>query len=38
MLKAMNLSVARRSRNDAITPETDVFLGDSIGEMGFTCV
>lgn len=34
MLKGMNLTVARRSRNDAITPETDIFLGDSIGEMG----
>ncbi|QCI98609.1 lipid IV(A) 3-deoxy-D-manno-octulosonic acid transferase [Agrobacterium larrymoorei] len=34
MLRGMNLTVARRSRNDAITPETDIFLGDSIGEMG----
>ncbi len=34
MLKGMNLTVARRSRNDAIKPETDIFLGDSIGEMG----
>ncbi|NTF06560.1 3-deoxy-D-manno-octulosonic acid transferase [Agrobacterium rubi] len=34
MLKGMNLTVARRSRNDVITPETDIFLGDSIGEMG----
>lgn len=34
MLKAEGLKVARRSRNDAITAETDVFLGDSIGEMG----
>ncbi len=34
MLKGMNLNVARRSRNDVITPETDIFLGDSIGEMG----
>ncbi|MDD1496845.1 lipid IV(A) 3-deoxy-D-manno-octulosonic acid transferase [Agrobacterium sp. CNPSo 3708] len=34
MLKGMNLKVARRSRNDVITPETDIFLGDSIGEMG----
>jgi 3-deoxy-D-manno-octulosonic-acid transferase len=34
MLKAEGLTVARRSRDDALTPETDVFLGDSIGEMG----
>jgi len=34
MLKGEGLTVARRSRNDAITAETDVFLGDSIGEMG----
>lgn len=34
MLKGMNLTVARRSRNDIITPQTDIFLGDSIGEMG----
>jgi len=34
MLKGMNLTVARRSRNDDITPQTDIFLGDSIGEMG----
>ncbi|ADY63625.1 MULTISPECIES: lipid IV(A) 3-deoxy-D-manno-octulosonic acid transferase [Rhizobium/Agrobacterium group] len=34
MLKGMGLTVARRSRNDVITPETDIFLGDSIGEMG----
>ena len=34
MLKGMNLNVARRSRNDVITPQTDIFLGDSIGEMG----
>jgi 3-deoxy-D-manno-octulosonic-acid transferase len=33
-LKEMGLVVARRSRNDVIAPETDVFLGDSIGEMG----
>lgn len=31
---AMGLVVARRSRNDAITPETDILLGDTIGEMG----
>nr|CAD6423208.1 3-deoxy-D-manno-octulosonic acid transferase [Rhizobium sp. Q54] len=34
MLKAQGLVVARRSRNDAITPQTDIFLGDSMGEMG----
>jgi len=34
MLKAKGLTVARRTRNDPITPETDIFLGDTIGEMG----
>ncbi len=34
MLTEQGLKVARRSRGDAITPETDIFLGDSIGEMG----
>lgn len=34
MLKEEGLVVARRSRDDVLTPETDVFLGDSIGEMG----
>eukprot|EP00913_Durusdinium_trenchii_P026905 g25240.t1 len=34
MLKEEGLSVARRSRGEAVTAETDVFLGDSIGEMG----
>lgn len=34
MLKGVNLNVARRSRNDVISPDTDIFLGDSIGEMG----
>lgn len=34
MLQEKGLTVARRSRNDDITPETDVFLGDTIGEMG----
>ena len=28
------LSVARRSIGDHISPETDIFLGDTIGEMG----
>lgn len=31
---AMGLTVARRSAGDAITPQTDIFLGDTIGEMG----
>ncbi|MCY1664530.1 lipid IV(A) 3-deoxy-D-manno-octulosonic acid transferase [Rhizobium sp. SL86] len=34
MLVEKGLKVARRSRNDEITPETDIFLGDTIGEMG----
>ncbi|MGF9562722.1 lipid IV(A) 3-deoxy-D-manno-octulosonic acid transferase [Neorhizobium sp. BT27B] len=34
MLTEQGLKVARRSRNDVITPDTDIFLGDSIGEMG----
>ncbi len=34
MLKAKGLNVARRTRNDPLTPETDIFLGDTIGEMG----
>lgn len=34
MLLEKDLKVARRSRGDAITPETDIFLGDTIGEMG----
>jgi 3-deoxy-D-manno-octulosonic-acid transferase len=34
MLKEEGLSVARRSRNDPVTAETDVLLGDTIGEMG----
>lgn len=34
MLVEKGLVVARRTRGDVITPETDVFLGDTIGEMG----
>jgi 3-deoxy-D-manno-octulosonic-acid transferase len=34
MLKAKGLNVARRSAGDAITDETQVYLGDTIGEMG----
>lgn len=30
----MGLKVARRSLNDEITPDTDILLGDTIGEMG----
>jgi 3-deoxy-D-manno-octulosonic-acid transferase len=31
---AAGLNVARRSANDRIKPDTDIFLGDTIGEMG----
>lgn len=34
MLDKRGLAVARRSRGDAITRETDIYLGDTIGEMG----
>ena len=34
MLTASGLTVARRTKNDPLTPETDIFLGDTIGEMG----
>jgi 3-deoxy-D-manno-octulosonic-acid transferase len=33
-LAALGHKVARRSRRDAITAETAIFLGDTIGEMG----
>ena len=33
MLEAEGLKVARRSRSDAIVADTDVYLGDTIGEM-----
>jgi 3-deoxy-D-manno-octulosonic-acid transferase len=33
MLIEEGLNVARRSRGDAIAPDTDVLLGDTIGEM-----
>lgn len=33
-IRAMGLDVARRSRHDPLTDETDVFIGDTIGEMG----
>lgn len=34
MLQQKGLKVARRSRNDVIEADTDVYLGDTIGEMG----
>ncbi|XCD91102.1 3-deoxy-D-manno-octulosonic acid transferase [Candidatus Liberibacter asiaticus] len=34
-LIAKGLKVARRSRGDVINAEVDIFLGDTIGEMGF---
>ena len=33
-LVSVGLKVALRSRGDEITPETDILLGDTIGEMG----
>ncbi|MDO9415645.1 lipid IV(A) 3-deoxy-D-manno-octulosonic acid transferase [Pararhizobium sp.] len=33
-LTAKGLVVARRTRNDPLTPDVDIFLGDTIGEMG----
>jgi 3-deoxy-D-manno-octulosonic-acid transferase len=32
--EAAGFRVARRSRGDVIMPDTDIFLGDTIGEMG----
>jgi 3-deoxy-D-manno-octulosonic-acid transferase len=34
MLTARGLKVVRRTSGDPLTPETDIFLGDTIGEMG----
>lgn len=34
MLASRKLKVARRSRNEPIEPDTDILLGDTIGEMG----
>lgn len=34
MMTAKGLKVARRSKNTKIGPETDILLGDTIGEMG----
>lgn len=33
-LKSAGFTVARRSRNEKVTPQTDFLLGDTIGEMG----
>lgn len=33
-IRGLGLDVARRSRRDPVTAETDVLLGDTIGEMG----
>lgn len=33
-IEAMGMKVALRSRNDPIEPETDIFIGDTIGDMG----
>lgn len=33
-LTAKGLNVARRTRGDPLTPDVDIFLGDTIGEMG----
>ncbi len=34
MLTGQGITVARRARNERVRPDTQVFLGDSIGEMG----
>lgn len=34
MAQGLGLNVACRSRDEDITPETDIYLGDTIGEMG----
>ncbi len=34
MLKCRGLNVARRSTGEALTPQTDVYLADTIGELG----
>ncbi len=33
-MKSAGLKVARRSRRDAVSPDTEILLGDTIGEMG----
>jgi 3-deoxy-D-manno-octulosonic-acid transferase len=35
MIKSRGFLVARRSRGEIVTPNTDIYLGDTIGEMGF---
>jgi 3-deoxy-D-manno-octulosonic-acid transferase len=34
MLRARGLVVAQRSRDEPVTPDTDVYLADTLGEMG----
>ena len=34
MLRTRGLNVSQRSRNDVITPATDIYLADSFGELG----
>jgi len=34
MLTSRGLNVVRRTSGDPLTPDTDIFLGDTIGEMG----
>ncbi|HCL64282.1 MAG TPA: 3-deoxy-D-manno-octulosonic acid transferase [Rhizobium sp.] len=34
MMVEKGFTVARRTRGDTVTPETDILLGDTIGEMG----
>jgi 3-deoxy-D-manno-octulosonic-acid transferase len=34
MLVGQGLKVARRTREDVLSPDVDIFLGDTIGEMG----
>lgn len=33
-ISSMGLKVARRSKDERLTPDTDILLGDTIGEMG----
>ena len=33
-LEALNLKIARRSKGEAITPVTDIYLADTMGELG----
>ncbi len=34
LLRENKLKTAQRSQNEAITPDTDIYMGDTIGEMG----